>query len=553
MEYLSYYVLKIQNKEPMKIGANGSKENQTEPSKEYIPGSTLRGTFISRMLKGKDIEDKLKYKMLSNIDFYNAYPYAYDNGKEILFMPAPRHIRIDKHQWRRSKHSENRCKTNNLLEESTDDKVGKNNLEFRFIGLKGEQMVGFKTKKTYRLHHNTKKELGSDERDNLFRYEAIDKGHCFKGMIHVKDEELRQYVEECLKEREFWIGGSKSSGYGKVELIEVEENTRLETGFKRDKNIDAEIRITCLSDCIFRDRRGNTIGKIEESELEPYFGKSLFKRGFIDTGISEGYNNTWKSRYPKETTVKAGSVLVYEVKNCSEEKIKEFEEKLHGERTQDGFGWVAVNLEYGTELDTKNLDFMSAAKVCIQEDNREEDKVEEDKSMKIILKGMSKSRKNWIRSIVKKEMESNKTNDSRKRIVVDRVILSKENCRNMMAMISYVQKSIEVENETKNESGFEAEKEYINSRSYTQDNTWFSVVDQNFKNLFNYLSGHKNEHFSAYAKEKLNSAKGKLLYSGFLDEEIKKRMIISEIAYEALYIKSMEEVKASEGGVENGE
>ena len=57
----------------------------------------------------------------------------------------------------------------------------------------------------------------------MFRYEAIEKGQIFRALIKVNlSEDEIEKVIKVLNDGEFYIGGSKGSGYGKVEIIEDE-------------------------------------------------------------------------------------------------------------------------------------------------------------------------------------------------------------------------------------------------------------------------------------------------------------------------------------------
>lgn len=155
-----YLVIEINNKEPLKIGSGGSKA-QTEPAKEYIPGSTIRGAVIAQLLRHGIYDESTIKEALQKIQCYNAYPYR--AGK--LFIPTPQHLRMSKHEWRKKKASneKNPCTLNliNLLENQSPEM--KNPLEYRFIAVQDRRLTGVKIPKTYRQHHTKGK-----EKDNLF-------------------------------------------------------------------------------------------------------------------------------------------------------------------------------------------------------------------------------------------------------------------------------------------------------------------------------------------------------------------------------------------------
>ncbi len=538
---MAFITFVIENKEPLKIGSNGNKSSQKEPTKEYIPGNTLRGAILNKIFRKTG---EVTEKLLSQVHFYNAYLLK----DEKIFLPTPLHLRANKHEWRNKKASgTEEVNINNLLE--TSDK-GKNNLENRFIAINENNIEGIKVQKTYRLHHSLKKNIDEKDRDNLFRYEAVDVGYQFKGIIHVADEESRQLVLDVLGEGELVLGGSKTTGYGKCIIEKSKIEIKEFSPFKAERLEDSKKLIfTCLSDGLFRNCYGLPTNTLDPSYLKNYFGEVELDRVFIDTSITEGYNVKWGTRLPKETTVKAGSVWVYKMKNPPTnlmEKILEFESKLHGERQNEGYGWIAVNVNYPLSFKLKNKPIKAEKKTNSEvEENliKQIKEVKKDSNLAIIFSGIQENRIDWIREMAYKEI--NEGNELKENLTNNQI-------NEMLQIIKAEELKAKDEN-------------YLNSRHHTKDKEVFSFKDYNFSEILKYT--HKNNNESIENKELSEYAETKLGYDSkekaFLpkihfkyweDEalhEDKKREFIRLLVHEILYLLLRKDAK--KGGERNGQ
>src|SRR5690606_34632321 len=121
--------------------------------------------------------------------------------------------------------------------------------------------------------------------------------------------------------------------------------------------------------CLFRDTYGQPQSGIDKDTIEQWLLEWLpetrenpigvkSQEVFLQASMSEGYNSTWGARYPKETILMAGSVMRFELTQSLSENqwlrlIQRIESVPHGSRTQEGFGWLRVNVDYPCELLTK--------------------------------------------------------------------------------------------------------------------------------------------------------------------------------------------------------
>jgi Uncharacterized protein predicted to be involved in DNA repair (RAMP superfamily) len=398
-----YRVIEIENLEPLKIGAAGSKANQIEPSRDFVPGSTLRGALIHAFIQREMFEPR-KREILLNLECWNAYPYHRDR----LYIPTPLHIRVNKHKWRKAKaHRQSFVKLVNLLNSSGDK--GKNHLEYRYVAADGDGLAGHKVPKTYRIHHSTIRNADKEEKENLFRYQAISEHQTFRGIIRYP-EELRSCLDEVLREPiETWLGGSKGSGYGRSVLKAVDEATtdfqeaRRRTGFSFTREVKEGcplLTVVCLSDCVCRDGYGQPINHIPEAELSEWLRQKVeLKRQWVEHTLTEGYNSTWRKRYPKESALRAGSVFVYKLdRPLSEREMDQLEERLIGSRTQDGFGWIGVNLKIPDQIVVEEVrqDDSGVVPVKVKENRWAALGTDQRRVLHIITRGFASNKDSWL-------------------------------------------------------------------------------------------------------------------------------------------------------------
>ncbi|MBS4534352.1 hypothetical protein GOQ29_01825 [Clostridium sp. D2Q-14] len=525
-----YRIIEIKNLEPLKIGSKGNQSTYSEPTTEHIPGSTIRGAIIGELIRLKLFNDKTKDNILLNMECYNAYPYF--NGS--FYLPKPLHLRTDKHKWRKAKaNGQSKLKLANLFEEKD---AGKNQLEYSFVSIKDNMLLGRKIDKEYRLHHFTYKSSPQNkEQENIFRYQAISSENSFKAIIRYK-QELEKYMKTLFKEnRILYLGGSKGSGYGKSKITA----TRLMKEFKEVKeelginsyyeNKRKEIVITCLSDCLFRNEFGQPINHISENYLSELICKGAkLEKQFIQTGETQGYNTTWKARYPKETTIKAGSILkyVFEEELTNDEMstlIDSLEGKLLGNRVQDGYGWLGVNIKYPGEIfiGEDKINNKEVEGQLIDLDNLIEDcKVKQ--TFDILISGMNEAKERWLRTFYSLIKDAENTEE--------RLTISKDLNKNQLRNMEYL-----IEQFLGLGKG-EIENNIILDRFYANDNKVFSLNGCNFKLIWEFLNGRDNEMLTRFANTKLSSQRGRLFYFKTNQDS---RKFIAELLKTALHIERM--------------
>ncbi|HBC96778.1 MAG TPA: hypothetical protein DC034_08305 [Clostridium sp.] len=533
-----YRVIEIENCEPLKIGSRGYQSTYSEPTTDHIPGSTIRGALIREMIRLGLFDDTTKNDILLKMECYNAYPFY----NKTTYIPKAFHLRMNKHEWREKKIKENEepltlC---NLLEE---DETAKNPLSYSFIAIKDNKIFGKNVDKEYRLHHFTYSlNPENKEQENIFRYEAISSGQSFKGIIRY-DEELENKME-TLFEKKFaaYLGGSKGSGYGKCQIcaeesmdnfIDVKNNLGID--YEKENNTK-EVVITCLSDCLFRDEFGQPVNYIPKSYFFNLVNKGIkLENQFIQTGQTEGYNTTWKARYPKETTIKAGSVFKYIFKeDLTENELSELiyflEGSLLGSRTQDGYGWLGVNIKY-----PKKLNIVEDSQIKNNTDIKQDEILFDfsdpkiSQVLNIISLGMDEAKKRWLNVIYSSIKNKEDTNEINGKIIIS----NKLNNSQLKKMESIINEFLEHEKITG--------ENIILKRDYTNDRDYFSLNECNFTDICHFLNGKSKEEYkklTVFAENKLKSRQGNLFYSKEKQQR-RKEIFIAELIKNSLCIEHM--------------
>ncbi len=540
-----YRIVEITNLEPLKIGARGAQSTYAEPTAEYIPGSTLRGALISQLIHLGLFDDNTKSGFLLGMECYNAYPYS--DG--VFYLPRPFHLRVDKHEWRKARaHGKKMMPLSNLWQEKGNTSGAKNQPEYSFIAVehelgeeKRDALRGKNVIKEYRLHHSTCKSQ-VQEPENLFRYEAISAGQKFWGILKYNKELEPQFNALLGEKRIIYLGGSKGSGYGKSEIKTVDgplgeyDEIKQLLGIKSspknsdEGNSEMEIVITCLSDCLFRNEWGQPINHLSEQYLYGLTGKyPTLERQFVQTGKTEGYNTTWQARYPKETTVKAGSVLIYSfAEGLTSEEIQRLEGTLLGSRNQDGYGWLGVDLYYPEYM---LLDDRKENSIHLEELLQEKPVSE---TFKILIGGLKDAKERWLKMLFG-QLSGNFYDDNKNKALIISLKLNNSQLKNMEDLIDDWVKSKEKGNPYR----LEDKSKTILERHYINDKTLFSLNDCDLNRIWNYLKGNSNDELRGFANITLSTQRGSLFYYDIDDKEQAARKFIADLVKTGLYIERM--------------
>lgn len=340
----------------------------------YIPGSMIRGVLISRYLQDRglqstdDILDDSQFPDVKRLFFdgstryLNAYLYSKKQEKRIL--PVPRSLL--KRKGDEVTESTDITIYDFRWEQDTEDTSYKS-LNESFCTVDDDNVILYKEKRRINIHNmrDRKKGRGIDGSGAVFRYDALDAGQTFQGVILCDNPDDVAKIKPLLEPKDIWLGGSQSAGYGHTQIIPIEDSENLdiwdEVGIDAEYREDRELlRITLLSDLILRDRWGQYVamppmqlitdeGEREVDPLTQLLEQLLDVKlepqsSFISNLVVGGFNRKWGLPLPQVPALAAGSVFVFNYEGeLNTDRIRTLENQGIGERRIDGFGRVAVN------------------------------------------------------------------------------------------------------------------------------------------------------------------------------------------------------------------
>lgn len=350
-KYIKY---DIENIEEIKIAMTVN-QSDTQFSRSFITGSNIRGAFISEYIKAKKIEDLNKDEsrellLKDGVKFLNAYPIA----QEERSIPFPNCYYALKDDIKKGNMPLNIVTFPEAIElKEKDEERNYTKIKGKEFGvlINSDDLGEVKVSKKEYLH--IRKPKIDDEDNKLFRYEVIESNTKFRGYIKVEDDYVDSIsdIKDILTKSDFYIGGSKGSGYGlcKIDNIEIiEDNPELsyfEDEILEEDYYDDEdkIYVYALSDIIYRDKLGIYKTIFDEEYIAEKIGVntvSINEETSVITDYFTSFNNKWGYRCPIINGIKMGSIISYDITDgeIDYDKVIKFMDEGIGERKNDGYG-----------------------------------------------------------------------------------------------------------------------------------------------------------------------------------------------------------------------
>lgn len=333
----------------------------SDVSYPYIPGSMIRGALIGRYLQSNPSEntDIVNDENIRDLFFngktryLNAYLFT-QGSDQYRTLPTPL-------SWFKDKGDEMLKKIYDLSGMDLTDlpkDVSPKKLTESFCTVNNNTITIYNVEKRINIHNQRHRRRGrsTEETGEIFRYEAINKGQTFQGIV-LCDYTDTETIEILLKQdKNLWLGGSQSAGYGHtlidINEIKVHEIKKCETWNEIDIKIDKRINqkklhITLISDLIIQNHYGQyavepptkllaEVLNLEEQQLK-------LCKSYIGNTLVGGFNKKWGLPLPQVPAIAADSVFVFDNLQLSPEQLFNLEWQGIGERRVDGFGRVAVN------------------------------------------------------------------------------------------------------------------------------------------------------------------------------------------------------------------
>ena len=330
----------------------------------YIPGSVLRGAIIGLYLRnkgGKELSlsnDERRLFFDGTVRYLNSYPLVVVREEPVRSLPVPL-------GWQKLKDREEAedffdFALTTPVEQDPKGKEQFKNLSSPFFVFKDPAtIVAVKPDTRLAVHtqRNPRKGRAVEEDGAVFRYESVAAGTKFKGAIISIDKDRLKEIRNWIDGAELSLGGSRTGGYGRAQVIEVSDvkDDWLEPQLVKATSIGApnldeqsyEFTITLLSNALIRDGNGQFCADLFESALSLTKGdlEPVEEKTFKRAEIIGGFNRRWGLPLPQAISLKAGSVFTFKArKEIPANVVQKWLDEGVGERRLDGFGRVAVNL-----------------------------------------------------------------------------------------------------------------------------------------------------------------------------------------------------------------
>ncbi len=368
-------VFRLETLQPL-LATSFQGDPNSDVSYPYIPGSMIRGALIGHYLSRHNVDlvtdDQARRLFFDGTTRYlNAYPCSVEGKRTLPLLLS----------WRKEKGEE----LNDDGLEVYDFSIEKPNRDT----LKTPKSIGegfwveedeaarlYNVARRINIHHvrDRRKGRATATEGEIFRYDAIDTGLSFQGVILYEEEEDANTLQQLITlhqrkpdsgngtdQRQFdiWMGGSRSAGYGHIKIthVDLQKDWQEIEEPASDRAEREYLKITLLSDLIFRDGSGQEIAA-QPGDLIPELAGSELKFAYMEATFIGGFNRKWGLPLPQVPAVKAGSVFVYEYESdfLTEDWIRNLEREGIGERKTEGFGRIAINWREEKEFNIEKPD-----------------------------------------------------------------------------------------------------------------------------------------------------------------------------------------------------
>lgn len=320
---------------------------------DYIPGSVILGIFANKYIKenklGSDAHKDSNFHswfLNSNLCFTNAYLSEMDGTAVAEYYPVPFSVNYLKND-------------ENQIFDLMFKKIGE---QTKYPGsycyIENNDIRFASVNRSINFHNARKNRLkGRSDDGAIFNYESIDQNQEFAGRIIGTEKELESFLGKFKSEMKVRIGRSKNIQYGQAVFTLLSNEPEIfvsEISSFKPEEVNSTFSLTLLSSTIIYDRNGFPSTSL--IDLKSYLADNLkvspenikILKAFTKSEIVETFVSKWLLKKPSETAIKAGSCFHISIEGFDDNTIKSLSELLEtgiGERTGEGFGRVAINLQ----------------------------------------------------------------------------------------------------------------------------------------------------------------------------------------------------------------
>lgn len=331
VEYEFKYTVRLEG--DLMIPGNGA-----DRSIDYIPGTSVLGALAGKYVISNPDFFGLEFNSLfysRDVSFGNLYPS--DESGNIAY-PSPKFLGTIK-----GASSDEDKGIKNIIGRSADSEKQYKPLKRDFVDSNLEK----RTTEGKIVYHNA---LNSDSAVGLYTQYCICSGQLYSGKITAKGEKMRK-IATLMSSDKINFGRSKTAQYSFCKIISREickkENNQIEL------KAGTVAAVVLRSDVVLVDDKGryNTEFTVLQRNVNLAFNGICPDTVKIESAVStrtvSGYNSKWNLKKPQFPVLRAGSCIVFEIKdNATAPRFA-----ILGERRNEGYGIVelipnADKLEY---------------------------------------------------------------------------------------------------------------------------------------------------------------------------------------------------------------
>lgn len=337
---------KLKTLSPVVISRFTNDDNEFK-SENFIPGGALLGAFSNII---GDSEKIKKVFFDSRTYILNSYPSI----NKARCLPTPKTLATKKH-----------TSGEDLKNRHFGQYNGMKGTKAEFVLEKNGMLMNSSPIKVLRTHNFVvnKNILEKDDisKKKIFSYSAIDKNQEFVGSVLFSDIENAQYFLKIIgKKRECYIGRSKNTEYGRVE-IEFDDVMDFKKEYDENSDFDG-IVMTFLSDAMLLNEDNNTTGilnlqtlkrSLNLSGIDIKIEKAVISSIFSSSKMISGYNAFKGLPVSNSIIIEKGTSLKIDNLSLKKDEIEQLVTEGIGLRKNEGYGRIAINWKIDTKPDWK--------------------------------------------------------------------------------------------------------------------------------------------------------------------------------------------------------
>lgn len=347
-------------KEPTILTAIDGEPNSSV-SYNFIPGGVMRGFLIGEWMRQKDIReldltDETAHRLFfsNQTRYLNLYPVINDGRS----LPVPA-------SWRKKKYGSKSTIYDEAIERrASQDKMSSLSGFVAYHPVSKPEGTGqaavYEPERILNVH--TQRARRSPDEQRVYRYDALAPEQTFEGMILCQFDEDANTLHGLIQNKhQIHIGGARSAGYGLAQIqIDDEAKAIRDKWWEVTHQPDRTIILTLLSDVILRDGYGQYSPTVDT--LRRAFNRYGIDFEYNDgdyiamqTILVGGFNRKWGLPLPQTPALKRGSVIALTNVHGHEDDLWALVRNGLGERTNEGFGQIALNWQQKAEIQIEVL------------------------------------------------------------------------------------------------------------------------------------------------------------------------------------------------------